>query len=167
MSYISRDTKLDYSGDDTVVIDYEWTPDTAAFAVDDVISSLIELPNAVIAPGGTGRVVTVSLLQKAGSGSPQLTDVNVVLFKKSFTPAAINAAMTYAGMLGDIAEVINLNMTWFPITSATATIQNFTLDRPFQAAADETSLWAIVICREAVTYAASSKLLLRVAIKRD
>lgn len=168
MSYISRDTKLDYSGDDTVVFEYEWTLDTNAFADGDVMSALIEIPNAVSAVGGTGAIKSVSLLHKAGSGAAQSPNIHIAFFKKSFTPAAINAAMTYAGELEDIVSVqVTGSNSWNDITSAVNISEIFSIGYSFQAADDQTSLWAIAICREAVTYTASSKLLLRVAITRD
>lgn len=168
MSYISRDTKLDYSGDDTVVFEYEWTLDTNAFADGDVMSALIEIPNAVAAVGGTGAIKKVSLLHKAGSGAAQSPNIHVLFFKKSFTPAAINAAMTYAGELSDIDSVhVAGTNSWVDITSAVNICEIAWVGHQFQAADDQTSLWAIAICREAVTYTANCKLLLRVAITRD
>lgn len=167
MSYISRDTKLDHSGDDHVVIDYEWTLDTNAFAVGDVMSPLIELPNAVAVAGGTGSVVYLQLYEKAGSGAAQHPTTNFAFFKKSFTPAAINAAMTYTGPLADIALHEDMNNTFYDLVTGTATTHEFMLGFPFQAAATETSLWVILICGAAVTFTANSKMLLRVCIKRD
>lgn len=171
----ARDTKLDYAGDDLIVREFEFTPQTTAFASGDVLCDLTELADCVIDPGGTGYLRKIEIMEKAGSSTTLKKNIQVYLFNASLTVAAINSAFTLTSST-DLAKLIHSSVTggnnWLDIDSgsggtATRSYLPESIYEPFKCADGSTKLYCTLVLREAATFTASSKIIVRIHIARS
>lgn len=176
----ARDTKLDYAGDDLIVREFEITPQTAAFASGDVLCDLAELADCVIDPGGTGYIRKIEVMEKAGSGTALKKNIQIFLFNASLTIAAINAAFTLTSST-DLAKLVHTGTTgvgastWVDIdtgSGGTALSYYGSGDNthgvhPFKCADGSAKLYCTLVLREAATFTASSKIIVRIHIARS
>lgn len=175
----ARDTKLDYAGEDLIVREFQFTPQTAAFASGDVLCNLTELFDCVIEPGGTGYIRKIEVFEKAGSSTALKKNIQVLLFNATLTVAAINAVFTLTSDT-DIAKLVHTGTTatspsWYDVDTGSggtavsyyAANDNSHLSHPFQCAAGSSSLYCTLVLREAATYTGSSKIIVRIHIARS
>lgn len=133
------------------------TISTSAFAVDDALTPLFEIANAVRSVGKGGRIVKTMLFDKLPGTGVQF---EVFFFSASdVTAAASNDEMAYsdANMLKCLGSILLTGSTTIGKSgSVTGRLWQSTLVLPFTAAADQTSIWAQVILRAGTpTYGAS------------
>ncbi|MCC7438077.1 MAG: hypothetical protein IT211_06220 [Armatimonadetes bacterium] len=175
----ARDTKLDYAGDDLIVREFQFTPQTAAFASGDVLCDLTELFDCVVEPGGTGYIRKIEVFEKAGSSTTLKKNIQLLLFNATLTVAAINAAFTLTSET-DLAKLVHTGTTatsptWLDVDTGSAGTavscyainDNTHLSHPFQCAAGSSSLYCTLVLREAATYTGSSKIIVRIHIARS
>lgn len=153
-------------GGHTQVVTVTPTIDTAIYSAGDLLGNLLTLAGAVRVAGGKGTIQSVVLVDKAKQDLP----IDVIFFTTNLPGSTLtdNAAATIvsADLLNCIGviKILASDYTDFANNSiATKASQGL----PFSAAAGTTSIYVIMVARDAPDYVTSSDLQLKVKIYPD
>jgi hypothetical protein len=132
-----------------------------AYAVKDALSVAIEIPEAARYFGGGGIIQSVVLTDQGDEGK----SVDVAFFTATVT-AVKNGAFTPtdAQLLTYLGSA---RVTTFASFTDNGAGETHNVGIPFKCSAASTSLFAVIVAREAVTYDAADAVTLKVGIVQD
>jgi len=137
----------------------------AAYATGDVLGTLQTLANAARISGGSGTVLSVTVLDKTQA---QRANIDLLFFDRTVTVAADNApvAMSDADMANclGVISLTTYNTAW-PGTPLNSVETTLAVNLPFVLSG--TSLFVVAVVRGTPTYTSTSDLIFSYVIQQD
>lgn len=146
------------------VFDIEPVIQNAAYAANDVLCATIQIPNAVLTPGGSCLLHSLTLLDKADQGA----EIEIYILRSNVSLGAVNGPITITD--ADAEEILAV----IPIAQAdyhdlvNSQIANAgdqkAIGMTLIAAPGSTSLWLSMVTRGTPTYVSTSDLFIHLGL---
>lgn len=154
-------------GSDVFEVSVTPTITAGAYTAGDALGGLLTFGGVVRAAGGGGEIVRVTIIDNAVQSAP----IDLVLFNRTFTPTADNAAFDPSD--GDLQNclgyigIANTDYAEFNDNCVAVKASGLQMPFPYRLASGGNALFGQLVIRNGDTFAATTDITVRLAVRRD